>query len=200
LEELKTNLEKLKGEGIYDHQKKNNYSKLFTSLYEKKEAIVFLNKKIDQDIEKFKKELSERIDPNSPTLTVQKIEDTGKCIEVFKNFKEKQGNKGIFEYIKTLSPEQIDAFESYSKVFSSIIELDRNENSAFNIFDQVDKIIKNAKFLFLQENEIFSYGEDNKINMEELIHLKNKISYKKEKERKRWKRNTRKRNRDKYKN
>ena len=142
----------------------------------KKEAIVFLNKKIDQDIEKFKKELSERIDPNSPTLTVQKIEDTGKCIEVFKNFKEKQGNKGIFEYIKTLSPEQIDAFESYSKVFSSIIELDRNENSAFNIFDQVDKIIKNAKFLFLQENEIFSYGEDNKINMEELIHLKNKIN------------------------
>jgi hypothetical protein len=72
LDELKDNLKQLKKEGIYDHQKKNDYSKLFTSLYEKKEAIVFLSKKIDQNIDTFIKELSERIDPNSPTLTIQK--------------------------------------------------------------------------------------------------------------------------------
>ena len=107
---------------------------------------------------------------------MQKINDTAKCIEVFKEFKKKKGNKEIFEYIKTLSPEQIDAFKSYSKVFSSIIELDRNENSALNIFDQVNKIITNAKFLFLQEIEIFSYNGDNKITMEDLVHLKNKIN------------------------
>ena len=176
LEELKQNLEQLKKEGIYEHEKKNNYSKLFTSLYEKKEAIVFLSKKIGEDTNKFIDELSDRIDPNSPTLTVQKICDTAKCIEVFKQFQTKKDNKEIFEYIKTLNPEQINAFESFSKVFQSIIFLDRNENSALNIFDQVDKIIKNAKFLFLQETEIFSYGEDNKITMDELIHLKNKIN------------------------
>ena len=176
LEELKQNLEQLKKEGIYEHEKKNNYSKLFTSLYEKKEAIVFLSKKIGEDTNKFIDELSDRIDPNNPTLTVQKICDTAKCIKVFKQFQTKKDNKEIFEYIKTLNPEQINAFESFSKVFQSIIFLDRNENSALNIFEQVDKIIKNAKFLFLQETEIFSYGEDNKITMDELIHLKNKIN------------------------
>jgi len=107
---------------------------------------------------------------------VQKIYDTAKCIEVFKQFQTKKSNKEIFEHIKTLDEEHINAFESYSKVFSSIIELDRNENSALNIFDQVDKIIKNAKFLFLQEIEIFTYGGDDKITMEDLIHLKNKIN------------------------
>ena len=177
LEELKENLEQLQKEGIYDHEKKNDYSKFFTSLYEKKEAIIFLRKNIDKDIKKFTDELSDRIDPNSPTLTVQKIIDTGKCIEVFKKFETMKGNKEIFEYIKNLKPEEINAFESYSKVFSSIIELDRNENSALNIFDKVDKIIKNAKFIFHPETEIFKYDEDGKkITMDELIHLKNKIN------------------------
>ena len=171
LEDLKKNLEELKKEEIYDYQIKNNYSKIFTSLYEKKEAIDFLLKKINSNIE----ELYDRIDPNSPTITIQKIDDTKICIEVFKQFESKKNNKEIFKYIKTLR-EEIKAFESYSKIFSSIIELDRNDNFILNIFDQIDDIIKNAKFLFLHETEIFSYGEDNKITMEELIHLKNKIN------------------------
>ena len=50
-------------------------------------------------------------------------------------------------------------------------------NFILNIFDQIDNIIKNAKFLFLQETEIFSYGEDNKITMEKLIHLKIFLGY-----------------------
>ena len=173
LEDLKKNLEELKKEEIYDYQIKNNYSKIFTSLYEKKEAIDFLLKKINSNIE----ELYDRIDPNSPTITIQKIDDTKICIEVFKQFKSiKNDNKVIFKYIKTLEEDKIKAFESYSKIFSSIIELDRNDNFILNIFDQIDDIIKNAKFLFLHETEIFSYGEDNKITMEELIHLKNKIN------------------------
>jgi hypothetical protein len=175
LGELTKNLEQLEKEGIYEykeHEKKNNYSKLFTSLYEKKEAIDFLLKKVNQDIS----ELYDRIDPNSQTLTIQKIDDMKKCIEVFNKFKTKKNNKEIFKYIKDLDDEQIKAFESYSKVFSSIIELDRNDNSALNIFDQVDEIIKNAKFLFLQESEIFSYGKEKKITMDELVHLKNKIN------------------------
>jgi hypothetical protein len=38
LTDLKKNLEKLKKDEIYDHETKNNYSKLFTSLYEKKRS------------------------------------------------------------------------------------------------------------------------------------------------------------------
>ena len=86
----------------------------------------------------------------------------------------KNDNNKIFGYIKTLNEDEINAFVSYSKIYSSIIELDRNDNSSLNIFDQVDIILKKAKFLYLQESEDFSYGEDNKITMEELIHLKNK--------------------------
>jgi hypothetical protein len=173
LTDLKTNLKKLKEDGIYDHETKNNYSKLFTSLYEKKEAIDFLRKKTNKDIS----ELYDRIDPNSPTITIQKIDDTKKCIEVFNQFTSmKNDNNKIFDYIKTLNEGEINAFVSYSKIYSSIIELDRNDNSSLNIFDQVDDIIKKAKFLYLHETENFSYGEDNKISMEELIHLKNKIN------------------------
>ena len=176
LEEIKLNLEQLKKEGIYDYEKMNNYFKLFTFLYEKEEAIIFLNKKINQDTKKFIEELSNKLEPNNLTLTVEKIYDTGKCLEVFKQFQIKKNNKEIFEYIKNLSPKQINAFESYSKIFSSIIELERNENLYPFIFDKVDKIIKNAKFIFLPEMEIFSYDENNIITMDELIHLKNKIN------------------------
>ena len=41
LRDIKNNLEELKKEGIYDYQTKNNYSKLFTSLYEKKKLLIF---------------------------------------------------------------------------------------------------------------------------------------------------------------
>jgi hypothetical protein len=85
-------------------------------------------------------------------------------------------NQKIFEYIKTLDEDKIKSFESYSKIFSSIIELDRNDNFILNIFDEIDNIIKNAKFTFDYEKEDFSYDEDKKITMEELIHLKNKIN------------------------
>jgi hypothetical protein len=87
IKKLNKNLIALKEEVIYeyeDNEKKskekkndekiNNYSKLFTSLYEKKEAIDFLRKKVNQDIS----ELYDRIDPNSQTLTIQKIDDTKK--------------------------------------------------------------------------------------------------------------------------
>ena len=90
LEEIKCNLEQLKKEGIYDYEKKNNYFKLFTFLYEKEEAITFLNKKINQDTNKFIEELSNKLEPNSLTLTVEKIYDTGKCLEVFKQFQIKK--------------------------------------------------------------------------------------------------------------
>ena len=172
LNDLKTKLKKLKDLGIYDYQTKNNYSQFFTSLFRKKEAIDFLIKKINVDISI----LYDRIDPNSPTVTIQKIDDTKKCIEVFKQFKTRKNYKEIFEYIKNLNEDEIDAFKSYSKVFSSIIELDRNDNSALNIFNQVDNIIHNARFEFSQEIENFCYDKGKRITMDELVHIKNKIN------------------------
>ena len=172
LKDMKNYLEVLKKEGIYDYQAKNNYSKLFTSLYEKKEAFDFLNSKINKGIN----ELYNMIDPNYPVLTIKDIDDTKKCIKVFKNLKTKKSNKQIFEYIKSLKDDEIKAFESYSKIYSIIIELNRKENSKLNLFDKVDCIIKNAKFVFLQKRDFFSYNEKNNITMEELIYLKTKIN------------------------
>ena len=172
LNKLKIKLKELKEFGIYDYQTKSNYSKFFISFYEKKEAIDFLIKKINTDISV----LYDRIDPNNPLVTTQKIDDTKKCIEVFSQFKALKSHNKIFEYIKALNPEKINAFESYSKIFSSIIELDRNDNSTLNIFNQIDNIIHDAKFQFVQESENFSFGEGKKIDMEELIYLKNKIN------------------------
>ena len=48
-------------------------------------------------------ELYDRIDPNSPTITIQKIDDTKKCIEVFNQFTSmKNDNNKIFGYIKNI--------------------------------------------------------------------------------------------------
>ena len=172
LRDLKENLSELKKDGIYDYLTNNNYSRLFNSLYGKKEAIDFLHKKMNTDIT----ELIDRIDPNNPTITVKKINDTKKCIEVFNKFINLNGNLKIFKYIKGLNPEAINCFVSYSKIYSMIVELDRNDNSTLKIFDKIDSIIKDAEFLFLQKKENFSYGINNKISIDELIHLKNKIN------------------------
>jgi hypothetical protein len=76
LDKLKSKLEELKSKGIYDYKKKNDYYKFFGSLYEKKEAIIFLIEKTVQDIDKFTSELLDKIDPNNPILAAQKIYDT----------------------------------------------------------------------------------------------------------------------------
>ena len=173
LKKIKKILNELKDKGIYDYEKKENYFKLFTSLYGKKEAIDFLITKINQDITY----LGDRIDPIIQNLNLKDIEDAEECIKIFSEFKDKD-NFTILEYIKEqLNEEQISKFESYSKNYSAILDLDRNDNSSFNIFGKVDKIIINAKLEINQDNEEFYYGE-NRTNMKELIHLKNNICIK----------------------
>ena len=113
-------------------------------------------------------------------MTIQKIDNTKKCIEVFNKIISIKNNKKIFEYIKTLKNDEIEAFESYSKVYQLIIELDRNHNFEPSIFDKINDIIKKSEFHFFPENEIFYYGEENMISLDELIHLKNKINILKE--------------------
>jgi len=172
LEELKKILIHFKKNKIYDYEKKNNYLKLFTFLYEKREAIDFLLSNTNKDI----KYLYDRIIPNNQILTIKDIQDCEECIKIFKKFKEFTNNFDLYEYIKIIiNNEQIKFFESYSKNYSQIIELDINGNSGFNLFEIVNKIVQNSTFILNQDNENFCYDENNKINMEELIQLKNKI-------------------------
>ena len=89
----------------------------------------------------------------------------------------------IFAYIKGLKEEEIYIFEKYSKNYSSIIELDRNDDSSLNLYNQVNEIVKDSTFIFKQDNEELSYGKEQKqTNVEELIYLKNKIHIKPPKE------------------
>ena len=177
LSALKKALGNLKKNNIYNYEEKTNYFKLFTSLYEKKEAIDFLISKIDQDI----KYLYDRIEPTNRTISIEKIKDCEECIKIFKKFKEFKNNSELFEHIKKeINDEKIKLFDSFSKNYSSIIELDRNDNTSFNLFEIVNKIIENASLIFYQDNEDFCYGNDKsqRTEMEELIHLKNRIHIK----------------------
>ena len=195
-DDLKKILGDLKKNNIYNYEDKTNYFKLFTSLYEKKEAIDFLLSKVDKDITY----LYDKIEPTNRTITIEKIKDCEECIKVFKEFKNyKKDNIGLFEKIKkefTDDSEKIKFFVSFSKNYLSIIELDRNDSTSFTLFEKVDDIIQNASLIFKQDNEYFRYlkkekkengkkektGENEQkeesTNMEELIHLKNRIHIK----------------------
>jgi hypothetical protein len=175
-EEIKKRLEELRRSKIYDYNNIKNYNKLFTCLYDKREAIDFLFSKTVDDMNILK----DRIQPNDRILSVNDIEDTERCIVAINRMKKLEDNNKIFKYIMAMNDEIIGQFENYSKIYSSVIELDRNDDISENIYEQVNNIIKDATFNILQDyEEFFYYDEKSKkhepITTEELIHLKNKI-------------------------
>ena len=111
--------------------------------------------KIDSNIDNLK----DRIDPTNRRITIKNIEDTIECLNQFKEFI-KLNNLQILEYIEKLDEDTIDKFISYSKIYPSIIELDRNDDIfSLNTFKAVDKIITNASLIFKQDNEDFYYKD-----------------------------------------
>ena len=162
-DDIKTYLNELKEKDIYDYKNIKNYNKLFTCLYDKKEAIDFLFSKEDQNIQI----LYDRIQPTDRTINIKDIEDTEKCISIFNKMKDLKDNFKIFEYIQGMNEKKITQFENYSRIYPSIIELDRNDDISENLYEQVNNYIKDATFNISQDTEDF--------NLEELIHLKNKI-------------------------
>ena len=180
LQELKKNLKELRNNGIYDYENRNNYYTLFNCLYNKREAIDFLLFKSNRDISY----LYDRINPINSTITEKDLKDTEECIKIFKEFIELKDNFKIFNHIKALNIYQISIIENYSKKYTSIIELDRNDSydSSYNLYRQIHHYIEDANFTFRQDTENFSYGEFGTTNMEELIHLRNKIYIKPQKE------------------
>ena len=183
--EIKMNLNELKKEKIYDFQDIKNYNKLFTCLYNKKEAIDFLFSKAGKNID----DLKDRIQPTDRTINIEDIIDTKECISAIEKMKKCKDNFEILTYIKSMSEKTISQFENYSKIYLSVIELNRKEDTSENVYDQVNIIIHDATFNILQDTEEFlylDYDENEKkeiyknITMEELIHLKNKIQLKNE--------------------
>ena len=84
LKKLKETLKKYKDNKIYDYKSNNYCYKLFTSFYDKKEAIDFLMSKKDSNIDNLK----DRIDPTNRRITIKNIEDTIECLNHFKKIYE----------------------------------------------------------------------------------------------------------------
>ena len=178
---IKDDLKKLKTNNIYDYKEFMNYNEFFRCLYEKKEAIDFLFSKNSEDILKLK----DKIQPTDRTINIKDIIDTENCVSIIAKLKKIEGNSEKFEFITRLEPKTISQFENYAKIYSSVIELDTDEDFSDNIYDTVIMIISEATFNILQDNENFLYynekkKEYEKITMEELIHLKNQIHLKNE--------------------
>ena len=183
--EIKNNLNELKNDKVYDYKNIEYYHKLFTCLYDKKEAIDFLYKKTKKDIDILK----DRIQPIDITISMQDLLDTEECISAVSEMKKCKDNFEILSYIKKMNEKTVVQFENFSKVFPSIIELEINGDIGENIYEQVINIIKEATFNILQDSENLLYYDKNKeklenISLEELIHLKNKIPIKDENENK----------------
>ena len=161
---------------IYDYTSNSNYYKIFTSLYDKKEALDFLINKIGTNIDYLK----DRLDPTKRRVTIKQIEDTIECLNGLEEIMSKKTETEMLEHIKKLNDEKIEKFVNYSKIYPAIIELDRNDdNNDENIYENVNKIITYASLIFYQDYEDFVYkykGELIPTNMVELIHLNNQIS------------------------
>ena len=177
LKTLKATLADLKRKNIYDHDQDSLYYEVFTSIYEKKEAIDFFISKLNIDTKELGNKLKDKLDPTNRSISIKDIDDTIECLNHFKAFI-KYDPPEIISYIKVLQEEQIKKFKSFSKKFGSIIELDTKNDK--DPFKEVYDIIQDASLLFNLDNEDFGYNIDGKFirikNIEELIKLKNKIN------------------------
>lgn len=155
---IKNDLNNLKRNEIYDYTNIKNYNKLFTCLYDKKESIDCLFSKTSPEILKLK----DKIQPTDRTISIQDVLDTEKYVFIINKMKDLKDNFKIFEYIKKLSDKEILQFDNYSRIYSSIKELDSNDDFEENVFDKVNNIIKDATFNILQDEENFLYYNEKK--------------------------------------
>ena len=186
--EIINTLKELKEKDLYDYikelniTKKSNYIKVFNSFFDNNQGLDFLNNNNTDDI----KQLYDKVDPTNKTITMKDISYTINCIGYFQELKEKNSLKEIIGDIKTKMENEdfYNAFDSFSKNYRSIIELNRNFDFSLSIYEEISKIINNAKFYFNKNDEEFKYkindNEYKNIKIEEIRVLKNKIQIKKE--------------------
>ena len=173
LEDLKRTLNKLKNDNIYDYESNSFFYKVFTSFYDKKEAIDFLIKKINTNMDNLK----DKLDPTNRSISIKDIDDAFECLNQFKQLIDLNSSE-IIGHLKELDEETIKKFVSYSKHYPSIIELDRKNEK--DIFENIYTIIENASLTFRLDNEYFCYksndNEKKDLGIKDLIELKNKIN------------------------
>jgi len=192
--EMKGILNELKERGIYDYTKesnnknKSNYIKMFHSFFEKRQALDFLYYHNTEDI----KILYDKIEPNNKTLQMKDISDTLNCVGFFQELKEKNDLKEILNYIKIKldNKDLLIRFENYSEIYRSIIELNQNFDFSQNIYEEIEVILNDAKFIFNKNNDEFKYKKKNgskdyddeyeNITIDKIRELKNKLQIKKE--------------------
>ena len=113
--------------------------------------------------------LKDKIQPTDTTINIKDLLDTENCVNIINQLKEIKTNKKKFEFITTLSNKIINQFENYSKIYSSVIELYTDDDEfSDNIYLNVVKIIEDATFNILQDNENFLYDKDKDISMKDL--------------------------------
>lgn len=168
LSDLRRTLKDLKDRYIYDYEIENPFFyQVFTSFYDKKEAIDFLLSKIEAKVNF--DGLKVKLDPTNRSISIKDIQDSTSCLNQFTELKNKNDTE-IIEYIKDLDKETIKKMISFSKHYPSIKELDsKNEK---DIFENIYIIIDNASLTFKLDSEIFRYtngDEKTEIKIDELI-------------------------------
>ena len=186
LDILKKSLGELKKKDYYDYESKSPYYRVFTSIYEKKEAIDFLISKIEEakkskTFKDLNDKLQKNLDPTNRSITIKDISDTIDCLKHVNRLLDKD-IQGIIKYLKELKEEDIEKFDNFSKKFASIIALDNKtgEDSFKDVYDIVQKV----EILFHLDSEYIKInGENEKIkNINELIKLGSKINIQGERE------------------
>ena len=108
-QKFKVYLNTIKKNGIYDYRNIGIYNKLFTCLYDNKEAIDFLFSKKSEEIIK----LNDKIQPTDRTISIKDIIRTENCVFHIEKMKKEKDNFKIFEHIKTMNTDTISDFENY---------------------------------------------------------------------------------------
>jgi len=175
LSDLRRTLKDLKDRYIYDYEIDDPFFyEVFTSFYDKKEAIDYLLSKINAKTNF--DGLKDKLDPTNRSISIKDIEDSTSCLNQFTELRNKDDTQ-IIEYLKDLDKDTIKKIISFSKHFPSIKELDsKNEK---DIFENIYTIIDDASLTFKLDTEIFRYtngDEKIEIKIDELINLKNKIN------------------------
>jgi len=100
---------------------------VFTSFYEKKEALDFLISKMNTSNESDKLiiMIKGKLDPTNRSISIKDIDDTIESLGHFKNLTFFNDSSKIMDYLKELDEENIKKFKRYSKKYTSIFELDR---------------------------------------------------------------------------
>ena len=189
---MKNVLIELKKDGIYDYnkriEKESDCIKLFNLFTENKEALAYLYQTTTEDL----KPLEERIDPNGKDFNLKDFSCAMDCVHFFQELKKIEGGlKEVISHIKLKLNEKnsitLEKFRHYIDIFRSIKELNENFDFSENIYNDIEEVLKESKFIFIKNKDEFNVIKREKdivkydtISLEKIRELSNKIQLKQE--------------------